>query len=404
MEKSSRIIRSCFIGVLIICIALPVFAYARNDNFVELPERVGTSSGIAIEVPFDSALMASTVSRSNVYVTDEQGNRIPVDRKLGSGNKSIIVSPLGQYEADKTYTLYIRKALKYASGSEIKNGLKLKFTIAKAARELLPTVGSVENLKKLLEESAEQNDYLIYGTKKMRNGMGIFNDSASAPAAAATESVGSTKQDSNTGSGDYSTTNVQVDGVDEADIVKTDGKYLYQVNNNRIVIAEVYPSDNMKIKKVIGLEEENVYPMELYLDDKYLVVIGTSNGIISVHSSKSKSIMPSKYDYYYSNNTVKMLIYDITNKDNIKNVREIELEGSYLSSRKIGSKLYLVSNKHLNYHDILEDAEVNATPSYRDTAIKEDYISIDYEKIGYFPGSVEANYMITAGVNLDNPE
>jgi len=174
-----------------------------------------------------------------------------------------------------------------------------------------------------------------------------------------------------------------MEGVDEADIVKTDGKYLYQVNNNRIVVAEVYPADKMRIKKVIGLEEENITPMELYLDDKHLVVIGSSNGSIPVHSSGSKRLMPS-YDGYYRNNTVKMLIYDITNKDNIKKAREIELEGSYLSSRKIGSKLYLVSNKHLNYYRIYDTGEVNDTPSYRDTAIKEDFINIDYGKIGYY--------------------
>jgi hypothetical protein len=64
--------KRCFIGLLIICIALPVFAYARNDAYVELPERFGTSPGIAIEVPFDSVLKAATVSRSNVYVSHEQ--------------------------------------------------------------------------------------------------------------------------------------------------------------------------------------------------------------------------------------------------------------------------------------------------------------------------------------------
>lgn len=403
MKNNGKTMKSFFFGLLIICIALPVFTYARNDAFVELPERFGTSPGIAIEVPFDSVLKAATVSRSNVYVTDEQGRRFPLSRKMGSGNKAIIVSPLKQYEAGKTYTLYIRKAVRYASGGEIKNGLKLKFTIAKAAKEPLPKVSSGENLRKLLAEAAQQNDYLVYGTEKMKNGAAVFN--AAAPAAAATtESVGSAMQDGKIGTVDYSTTNVQVEGVDEADIVKTDGKYLYQVNNNRIVVAEVYPAEKMKIKKVVGLDGEDMYPIELYLDDKHLIVIGSANGSIPVYSSKSKSLMPSKYDYYYSNNTVKMLIYDITNKDNIKKIREVELEGSYLSSRKIGSKLYLISNKNMDYYSIMDNGEANDTPSYRDTAIKEDFINIDYGKIGYFPGSVEPNYMIAAGINLDNPK
>jgi len=404
MKKSNKSIKKWLIGLLAICIALPVFAYAKDDNYVELTERVGTSSGIAIEIPFNAVLMASTVSRSNVYVTNEQGSRIAIDRRMGSGNKSIIVTPLEQYEAGKTYTLYIRKAVRYASGREIKNALKMNFTIAKAVNEQLPKVGSKENLKRLLEEAVGENNYLNYDAKKMRNGAAItFDEAVATPAAAANEGAANTKQDVSTGSGDYSATNVQVDGVDEADIVKTDGKYLYQVNNSRIVMAEVYPSNNMKIKKIIGLEEENVYPIELYLDEKYLVVIGSSNSSTQVNSSKSKSFMPPKYNSYYSNSTVKMLIYDTADKDNVKKVREIELEGSYLSSRKIDSKLYLISNKYLNYYDIQENTETNDVPSYRDTAIKEGFISVDYEKIGYFPGCVEPNYMIAAGINLDKP-
>ncbi|HYE83131.1 MAG TPA: beta-propeller domain-containing protein [Clostridia bacterium] len=398
MNINGRIIKGCLIGLLAVCIALPVFAFAWEDAYVELPERLGTSPEMAVEVPFEAALMASTVSRSNVYVTDEQGNRIAISREVGIGSKSIIVTPLERYEAGKTYTLYIRKAVRYASGTEIKNALRMKFTIAKASAEPLPRVGSAENLKKLLEEAAVQDEYLIYGSKKIRGGITAFDAATAAPAAAAPKAA-----EGAAGAGDFSTTNVQVEGVDEADIVKTDGKYIYQVNNNRIVIAEVYPADNMKLTKVIGLEGENIYPMELYLDDRYLVVIGSSDGSIPVYRPAAKTILPSKHPFHYRNGTVKMLIYDITDMDNIKEAREIELEGEYLSSRKIGSRLYLVSNKHLNYHRIYETDEVNDTPSYRDTAIKEDFINIDYGKIEYFPGSVEANYMIAAGMDLDKP-
>lgn len=406
MKIDSKAVRTCMVCILAVCIALPVLAFAREDTFIELPERYGTSPEIAIEVPFDAPLMASTVSTGNVYVTDDQGNRVPLNRKMGSGWKSIIVEPLKQYEAGKTYTLYIRNAVKYATGSRLKEGFKLTFTIAKAAEEPLPVVGSGENLRRLLEEAKEQDYYLDYGVKKMRNGITALDSAVAASAPAAAEGTGSSnkaKQEVSAVSGDYSTTNVQVEGVDEADIVKTDGKYLYHVNNNRIVVAEIYPSDKMKIKKIIELEKENVYPRELYLDEKYLVLIGTSNNAIPVYRPMQSGIMPEYYPHY-DNDTVKLMAYDISDKSNIKKVREIELEGNYLSSRKIGSKLYLVSNKYINYYRIMEEAGVNDTPSYRDTAIKEQFINIDYGKIGYFPGSVEANYMIVAGVDFDLPD
>jgi uncharacterized secreted protein with C-terminal beta-propeller domain len=405
MKIESKAVRICLVCILAVCIALPVLTFAREETFIELPERIGTSPEIVIEVPFDAPLMASTVNTGNVYVLDDQGSKVPLSRKMGSEWKSIIVEPLAQYEAGKAYTLYIRNAVKYATGSRLKEGFKMKFTIAKAAAEPLPTVGSRENLRKLLEEAVGQDYYMDYGIYK-RNGLTAVDTAAAAPASAAAESAGSSnkaKQIADEGSGDYSTTNVQVEGVDEADIVKTDGKYLYQVNNNRIVVAEIYPSDKMKIAKIIGLEDENIYPTELYLDDKYLILIGASNNSIPVYRPGQSSIMPEYYPHY-SNETVKLMAYDITDKSNIKKVREIELEGSYLSSRKIGSKLYLVSNKRFNYHRILDNAEVNDTPSYRDTAVKEEFINIDHGKIEYFPGSVEPNYMIVAGVNFDLPK
>jgi len=405
MKIERKAVRICLVCILAVCIALPVLTFAREDTFIELPERIGTSPEIVLEIPFDAPLMASTVSTGNVYVMDDQGSKVPLSRKMGSEWKSIIIEPLAQYEAGKAYTLYIRNAVKYATGSRLKEGFKMKFTIAKAAAEPLPTVGSRENLRKLLEEAAEQDYYMDYGIYK-RNGLTAVDTAAAAPASAAAESAGSSnkaKQAADEGSGDYSTTNVQVEGVDEADIVKTDGKYLYQVNNNRIVVAEIYPSDKMKITKIISLEEENVYPTELYLDNKYLILIGASNNSIPVYRPGQSSIMPEYYPHY-SNETVKLMAYDITDKSNIKKVREIEMEGSYLSSRKIGSKLYLVSNKRFNYHRILDNAEVNDTPSYRDTAVKEEFINIDHGKIEYFPGSVEPNYMIVAGVNFDLPK
>lgn len=391
MKIGSKDVRTCLVCILAVCIALPVLAFSGDDTFVELPERLGTSPEIAIEVPFDAPLMASTVSTSNVYVLDEQGSKVPLNRKMGSGWKSIIVEPLERYEAGKSYTLYIRNAVKYATGKRLEKGFKLAFTIAKAAEEQLPVVGSRENLRKLLEEAEKQDYYLDYGIYR-KSGITALDSATAAPASAEAEGAAN----SNKAKQEYSTTNVQVEGVDEADIVKTDGKYLYQVNNNRIVVAEIYPSDKMNIKNIIELEKENVHPMELYLDDKHLVLIGTSNNAIPVYKSKQNTI--------YNNETVKLMAYDITDKSYIKKVREIELEGSYLSSRKIGSKLYLISNKYINYYRIMEDAGVNDTPSYRDTAIKDEFINIDYGKIEYFPESVEPNYMIVAGIDFDLPK
>jgi uncharacterized secreted protein with C-terminal beta-propeller domain len=46
---------------------------------------------------------------------------------------------------------------------------------------------------------------------------------------------------------EYSTTNVQVEGVDEADVVKTDGTYIYAISNQTVVILRAYPPEETQI-------------------------------------------------------------------------------------------------------------------------------------------------------------
>jgi len=41
----------------------------------------------------------------------------------------------------------------------------------------------------------------------------------------------------------YTKTNIQEKGVDEADIIKTDGKFVYTVRGNELVIAKTWPVD-----------------------------------------------------------------------------------------------------------------------------------------------------------------
>ena len=57
----------------------------------------------------------------------------------------------------------------------------------------------------------------------------------------------------NDGSVDYSETNIQVEGVDEPDIVKTDGTYIYVLANQTIFILRAYPSEDAVVLSKISL-------------------------------------------------------------------------------------------------------------------------------------------------------
>ena len=280
----------------------------------------------------------------------------------------------------------------------------------------LPVAGSYDKLVSLIEESWKSE--LDYGTRigKELNGMDMpdmattqgvtANESApsNAKTAAASDSSAATAPEPAPGADsaqqEFSTTNVQVQGVDEGDIVKTDGNYIYHVNRERVVITKVDAPENMKVVSTLEYIDKNLNPQELYLYDQRLIVIGTSRAYFPVRIMENeiqKEIYPAPRS---SQRSVKVLVYDMTDRANLKLLREVELEGDYVSSRKVGSALYLIANDRLNYNRI-QNNEKNITPSYRDTALKEDYINIGYDSIHYFPSTIHNNYMIVAGIDVE---
>ena len=247
---------------------------------------------------------------------------------------------------------------------------------------VLPVVGSFEKLKSLVEESQGRSMYFNGDLRKEKAEMNISAAS----------------------SGDFSTTNIQVEGVDEADIVKTDGEYIYQVNKQKIVVAKAYPAESMKVASIINFDDRNFIPMELYLYKEKLVVIGSSYSSIPEYDIYEKAKLQIYPPDRFTRSTVKAVIYDIQDKKNIKVLRQIELDGNYLSSRMVGPSLYLTANRYMNLYYIQEGKDSDITPFYRDSLQKNDFINIDFSRIYYFPGMLDANYLIIAGLNLDNDD
>ena len=196
---------------------------------------------------------------------------------------------------------------------------------------------------------------------------------------------------------DYSDTNVQVQGVDEADIVKTDGSYIYTLKNKQLSIVKAVPADEMKLVSKLSFDN-NFNPRDLYVDAKHLIVIGDS-----YKNSPQPIIQEKKMIYpgppHYNPQTCKAIIYNTTDKSKITVSREIELEGNCLSSRKIGSSLYLVTNNGIPYY---RPGDPIILPSIRDSATGKEFQSISCDKIHYFPDCIYRSYVIVAAVNTDN--
>lgn len=288
------------------------------------------------------------------------------------------------------------------------------------ADKSLPTVGSVARLQELLKESGlDANSGSRFSLANKEMGIAIDNtmSSASAAAPAAAAEAGSL-----TGAGrgaDYSGTNVQVDGVDEADIVKTDGQYIYQVNRDRVIVTSAVPAESMSVVGTVYWDDRNFYPRELYVDDRHLVVIGTSHHpqpgvpgpeqmpIVGSGARELNMIAPMPNP---GRSTTKTIVYDLADRSQLKPVRETELEGRYISSRKIGDALYVITNKNLNLFSLMrsdgapEDSNTDASlPAYRDSNAGTAFHTIGLEDIRYFPKAIVPNYLLIGGLDLGDP-
>lgn len=133
---------------------------------------------------------------------------------------------------------------------------------------------------------------------------------------------------------EYSTTNIQVENVDEADITKTDGDYIYSISENQVIITNVQNPEQPKIETKIQ-SRDNAYPEDLMLyNNNKLVVISTK------YNSRGSD----------GNDTI-VEIYNIENKENAKLEKSYKLLESYYTSRCIGNKLYVIASGNLRKED-----------------------------------------------------
>ena len=180
---------------------------------------------------------------------------------------------------------------------------------------------------------------------------------------------------------DYSQTNVQVTGVDEADTVKTDGQYIYTISGQNIKIALAYPVAEAKLVSTIAIKDGT--PTEIFIDGENLLVFGSryeniimEEGATSwrpIKSAAASVMMPE----FYGQNLTFVEIYNLSNPSQPELKRQVEFEGTYGSSRKIGKYVYFVVNSWPDYR-VFQEEDANAAtppsdpvPLYRDRNGKE---------------------------------
>lgn len=243
----------------------------------------------------------------------------------------------------------------------------------------LPKVENFRNLYAMLKTRAKDDSYL---TSEILTEDVITNDSNTAI------------DFEQKGELDYSETNTQVEGVDEADIVKTDGKYIYYLTNNKLTIT-----DTTKMIKITDIEfnNQNFSPEEIFLREDRIIVIG-------IRREYTNNYMYTDYETFTS-----ARVYNIKNRTKPILERTVEIEGKYLSSRMIKDDIYLISNQNI-YSYLCKEYKINELdenefkPQYKDTVTGKGTKYIDFDRIYYMPEFEDTNYLNIASFNITNKE
>lgn len=144
---------------------------------------------------------------------------------------------------------------------------------------------------------------------------------------------------------DFSTTNIQKIWVDEAEILKSNGKYLFyyaepSYNDKYISIIKTPRKSDLSDAEVVAKINipSSINNTQLFLNWDKLVILGTR--------------YTSKYDSILGSNRTLIIVYDISDLDNLVLEKLTEVYGYFGDARMIGDQLYLISSINLSWYDI----------------------------------------------------
>lgn len=260
----------------------------------------------------------------------------------------------------------------------------------------------------IYEEFAKVNS-LSNGWATADAGMGMdMAVTESAPTAAAEAPMDAADDADSGGSRDYSGTNTQVDGVDEGDIVKTDGDNIYVLRNGKLHVFKADGADTKLISTVTvckGYEDLNDYEDDKFnyrFEDEYAYEMYVSGDRVAVTTTynMSQSYYEGDTYKYEDKNTTYLYIYDVSNPSAPTLVTKLGQDGYHLASRLIGDTVYLVSNYYI-YNEIDPEEPGTFIPCVYDgaesTLIARDCIMI-------MPYRSSTAYTVICSYSLDSAE
>ncbi|MED4700325.1 beta-propeller domain-containing protein [Lysinibacillus capsici] len=304
------------------------------------------------QASFSVALKKNKITEEYVYITTEKGHKVPATIELLEDQKTIVVKKL----APGNYQLHVKKEA-FAQG-----GLKIASqTIPFTIIETLTAVKSEKELQQYFKK--------LLTTQRVE----VREE----------ESLQSTASEDKATANNESTTNNQVEGVEEGDIVVVKDGFIYNAKDQSITVVNAKDPKNLKVATSIKLKDSQ-YISKLALYDNLLIAIGDQ------YIEKAGTAM------------VTASIYDISNPSNPKHVRDVGQEGFLQDIRITNDTLYLIGNMYPNYWMLQENNKTDLKPKTFDSMAGLEYKSLPLEKISILPNTMDGTYSLITAVDLKN--
>jgi inhibitor of cysteine peptidase len=215
------------------------------------------------------------------------------------------------------------------------------------------------------------------------------------------------------GADNFTTTNVQVVGVDEMDTIKTDGRFIYQtrynveLNREEVVIIQAWPVDEVQaVLTFPAIADNECYLDEtkefcinesiqgLYVDNDSLIVISnrsvyTNYAYVQASGDapgETASTLPWFEDW--QNDT---LVRVYAKENNFALVDEYVFEGYMIGTRKINENLFVITSKFISI-----EAQT-LLPRY---SLNDEVTTTEYSNITYLRDTDPYGFTSLYGINL----
>lgn len=186
---------------------------------------------------------------------------------------------------------------------------------------------------------------------------------------------------------EYSTTNNQVAEVEEADVIKTDGKYIYSLNRNNGYVA-ITKADKGKLKQISTIKNNNTGEdkkadfIDMYVSNQRVIII------MVLHSNENG---------LYQAKT-KAEVFDVSNPVSPVFVDSFAQSGYHISTRLYNGVLYMMSNQ-----TFYQKPQKNDVSTYTPTLYIDDKkCPVEEENLCIFDGEVDRQYLTISSLDIKN--